>query len=778
MSNNQWKEMESYLIQSRYSLRIGDGDPIESSYHEVINRVIQTVFSPQFSSKCPSYLQEFIGKFESDLSIALFEKKIIPATPALINIGSPAKNKSYFSCFPFGPVPDSLNGILEFTVMAAKVFQAGGGVGIDVSDIRAKGAKCASNQCSASGPTTFMEIFDKVADVVRQGGRRRGAFIATMESRHPDFSEFIRLKVDEKRRNFSNMNLSVVLKKEDLENDKLINYIADTIHKCGDPGIIFIDNVIQETPIPEELRPWYANPCAEYLSVPMTACNLISLNLNEIYNATDGTDSFLETLHDLAGLACLFGNILIHQDEGYPVLGIRHQTQELRPVGVGMMGLHEFLVQINVSYDSQGAPRLAKRIQEAISIGSMRMSAEITLEGEAFPAAKVPCRTDWMIDFVNRHNDTYKESKDIILSALNKRGSLYNIVTTSQPPTGSVSQIVGCFSPGIEPIFSHTLERKIKDEDDNWKIFSLTSPWVDMSKEKTALEISGEQHLKVLKAIQQFCHTGISKTINVAEGIDPKEIAKLIHYAYNNNLKSITIYRDASLSEQILTASEENEEVSQDKFDSLTNEQPKEDVKIEIEIDPKNLGITSRMEAEILARRIHVFPKVFKAEPIDLPSVREGILYALKGVRHCYIHTTKHEGRIVEIFIDTGESGTSLHAANQALGRVLSISLRSNETLKDRFIKTLKGIDSGTIYTLQPVEGGPVKRYKSIPDAISDILTFPISSEKQDFEVKAEDFEKQITTNTIRDECPECGHFSMTRKGGCKICLNCKYEIC
>jgi len=785
--NDSWKEIEHYLIKSRYALRVGDGDPAESTYTDVISRVTHTIFSPSFSSKCPSYLQDIIQQYESDLTLALFEKKIVPATPALINIGSPADNKSYFSCYPFGPVPDSLAGILSYATDAAKVFQAGGGVGIDISDIRAKGARCANNQCTASGPLTFLNIFDVIADVVKQGGRRRGAFIATMESIHPDFLEFITLKSDQPG-SFKNMNLSIVLRDSDVNNKNLLKFIAESIYKCGDPGVIFLDNAIKETPIPEELKPWYVNPCGEYLSVPMTACNLISLNLNEIFDYSD-TDytSFYSKIYNLSKLACLLGNILIYQDGGYPVLGIKQKTQELRPVGIGMMGLHEVLEQLHIAYDSNEGIEVASKIQQAISLGSMEMSADITLEGINFPASKVPCRRDWMEDFVAKH-EGYPAAQIQILKALEKRGSLHNIVTTSQPPTGSISQLVHCFSPGIEPIFDRKVNRKVKDENNNWLDFELESQYVDMSKAKTSLEISGEWHLKMLSAIQQFCHTGISKTINVSEKASVGEIADLLNYAHQKKLKSVTVYRDMSKSEQVLTKTDFKN--MQTGFRNNVIEKPlisdphienaarifKMDFRDEFEM-PKTpeerliaMGILSPDREKFLKEKI--------SKPIDLPSIRKSMTFALRGIRHCYIHTTLHEGRVVEVFIDTGESGTNLHAANQALGRILSIALRSNASIKDRFIKTLRGIDSGNVYILESIGSMPTKRYKSIPDAIADILTHPDLTDSKVHEISIEELEERTSDEPIRDECPECGLFTMVRRAGCKKCLSCNYELC
>ena len=767
MPNDPWKEMEHYLIKSRYAIRIGDGDPVESTYNDVINRVVSNVFSPQFSSKCPTFLQEIIDKYESQLSIALYQKQIVPATPALINIGSPAKHKSYFSCFPFGPVPDSLDGIMEYVTMASKVFQAGGGVGIDFSDIRAKGARCANNQCTALGPLTFMKMFDTVADVVKQGGRRRGALMSTMDSRHPDFLDFISLKTSENR-DYSNMNLSAVVRDSDLKDEGLLQLIANSIHRCGDPGVIFLDNAVNATPIPIELKPWYVNPCAEYLSVPMTACNLISINLNEVYftNASE-TDMYLK-VQELAGLACLFGNILIPQNEGYPVLGIRQLTQELRPVGVGMMGLHEILTQFGHAYNSGAGREMASLLQQAISLGSMRMSAEIAMLGREFPATKVPCRKEWLIDFVANH-DLFNDLQDTIIDTIDQIGSLYNIVTTSQPPTGSISQLVQCFSPGIEPIFDHEITRKVRDENNNWIEYELESAYVDMSQVAIAGEISGTDHLKMLSCIQEYCHTGISKTINVSNDATVESITEILTTAHKRNLKSVTIYRDESKSEQVLTSQ---------KPIVLT---PKEDFK-------KKRPLIGNEDLPFINESASIDPKVFAnipvsvlTEPIDLPSIRQGFLYAFSGIRSCYIHVTVFQERITEVFINTGESGTTLHAANQALGRMISLTLRTNPNLINRIAKTLSGIDSGAIYILKGDEDRKTQRYKSIPDAIAWILLNPPTQSKVIFAVDMSETETKITATKegpIRDSCPECGHFALIRRSGCNHCLDCGYELC
>jgi len=650
---NNWKSFEQYLIESRYSIKDSENQPIEHSYQDVIKRVVDYLQCEQVLSQLPDNLTD--SAVIDKISELLLSRRIIPATPVLMHFGAPSRRKTYFSCYPLGYVEDSIEDIMSTARRMAIIFRSGGGVGIDLSKLRSKGSLVSNGQGIASGPTAFLNVFDGVTQAISQGGRRRGALMVTLDARHPDLESFVKAKLNG---DFKNMNISIIVNSLSMLNKDQWKMVAEAIHACGDPGVMFLDNVYQNTPIPAELEPRHSNPCAEYLNIANTACSLIHLNIPLLNNKKE--NYVLENIHDAAYHACLFQNILSFLD-GYPDKQVEITSKLYRPIGVGMTGFHEFLIDRKIQYDSQQAIEWAEKIQATIVCGSMLASARMQ---KTLKTTAIPCRREWMLHFLDQLENCVKDlanSCESIRTVLNDYGSLYNITTTTQAPTGSISQLIHRFSTGIEPIFALKQKRKFVYQD-QLKEVVLEYPTSSDFIPHTAHEISPDWHIKITSAIQKFCHTGVSKTINLAEDTTTSEIVDLIEYAHDNNLKAISFYRDKSKAIQILENAEK--------------------------------------------------------QPIEtLPSKRPAEVYEISGPRTCYVIITYVNGQIRETFINTGKGGSALNAAGEALGRVLSVGLRAYPSLREAFANALKNIDSGDVYVLDK------RRYKSLFDAIGHILS-------------------------------------------------------
>jgi len=689
-----WNEFEKYLIETRYAIR-KDGEPIEHSYRDITDRIWNYLLQGDVINNMPLELIPYIDKQLKFIEDAISSNRIVPASPVLMHFGTPSKHKTYFSCFPLGYVGDSIEEIMSTSNDMALIYRAGGGCGIDISKLRPCGLAVSNGQGVSSGPKAFLHIYNGVTEAISEGGKRKGALMVSIDANHIDIPEILDLKKSDR---LTNMNISVVV--PDIHKFTQIDQIAKYIHACGDPGIIFLDNAYENTPIPLDLEPRHVNPCAEYMSVAETACNLVHVNLPEIANEVDGIYiDFLDLVEDAAFNACLFANILISQDEGYPLDNIRQMTQAYRPVGIGMLGLHHALIRLDLDYDAH----YAKEIQQRILIGSMHASANLQNLFE-LNETSVPCTPNLMFHPLSDITET--ETIKCIRNVLDRHYCLYNMVTTSQAPTGSVAQLVHSYSTGIEPIYAREETRKIVTPD-GFKTFTLHK---DLDRlYETAHEIDPTHHLMVAAAVQKYCHTGVSKTVNLPENITVDEIKSLIILAHQYKLKSVTFYRDHSKDVQILEKTSEPNVV----------------------IDPASL----------------------------FPSERNGTVYTIRGPMTCIVTVTKVEGVIREVFVTTGKGGTALNAMCEALGRVISTALRANPDLRARMIKTLRGIDSGYTYVYEKI------RYKSIPDVIAALLCD--SSPEPVIEIPTEDVTGDLCPSCgyltfVREgncaTCHSCGH--------------------
>lgn len=715
---SSWDDFEKYLVETRYSIRNKDGEPLEHSYDEVIKRVIEWLNRSNAHNKLGITHDEWITLCEM-----LINKKIVPATPVLMNANSPSLHKTHFSCFPLGYVGDSLTDIMDMASTMSHIFRCGGGCGIDISKLRPQGSLVSESQGKSSGPISFMNIFDSVAGTVSQGGKRRGALMISMDDSHEDIYNFIHLK--EPNNKIKNANLSVRISSKELLHVWL-NNIAEAIWHCGDPGLLFLENHMANTPIPSSYRPFHVNPCAEYMAPAMTACNLVSINLHECGD--------LEDVEEAAYYACIFANEVLAIGE-FPNKQIEAATRKLAPVGIGVTGLHMYLYRSGGDYDIHNLD-IVSNIYYKVLIGALEASKKYG------PLEKIEINPTYISKLRREGNNL---TADAMLLARN--GCL-----TIQAPAGSISQLVHCPSTGIEPLYNHVTTRKVVDIDGSMKEFVLDSGQRECL---TAHDISPETQLKFMAAAQQWVHGAISKTINVPANTTVDDIKQIIVQAYKMGLKAISIYRDQSKDTQILTS--------------------KETIVI-------NSPVYSPPDQEEIT-------KIWKDsdEIIEMPDSRNSKTFTIKGPMkiHCTITYLNDKPR--EIFFNGAKSGTAFDAMLEMAGRAISISLRRDENLVEKLSETFRGIDSGYNWTIgdhrfkspadavgwllkSPINEGPItnsegfekvmdqKHYKSWEDII--------------------DKGRQVMTNMEQDICPSCGCAEYIRKGGCRECRQCGYSSC
>jgi ribonucleoside-diphosphate reductase alpha chain len=713
----EWERFEQYLIQARYAIRNPkDGLPIEDDFPQVMRRV-----SSQFA--------------HPDVAKALIRGRIITATPFLMNGGNKhTARKGFYSCYPLGDVDDSTDAIFDMERDLVSIFQHAGGGGIDVSKLRPRGSRVDHGQGTASGPVSFAKGFSHLSARISQGGKRRGALMIQADWDITDIMEFITFKGDNPGK-YTGCNISVNVTDEKFwENEELLQTIAEYIWKSGDPGLLFTKKSMENTPVLAKHNPVFSNPCGEYLSTKDTACNLLTISLAKCLDAEK--DKYLDNVFESARLAAIAGNEILDMGGFPPVKRIEDNTLKFRPIGIGFTGLHHAMNHFDVSYaDEHEAPIFAKETQLALMLGSMQGSldyGEISkkngkkLKPQEWNKSYVKKIENDAISFVKAgagDSKLWLERIDNVFTPLRKMGGLYNSVTTSQAPTGSISQLLRVACTGVEPYFSMIQSRKVKDIDESWKDFTLvplefygySADKLDWISKQTAHEIDPYQQIRILEACQAFNHTAVSKTINLPASTTVADIRKILDYARKSNLKGITMFRDSSME-----------------------------------------GVLSDHAG-----------KAVKTTAFTNMDERSGSTFKWRGPAPLYITANRGDrGHVREIFLNTTKSGSTLHGMSEALGRVISVALQHDYRLVSKIARTLEDISSDGAW-----QNASLGRCYSIPAALAMVLDKSSENEVEN------DPEPYVEPSTYTS-CPTCGKISLRRSGGCNQCMSCGYSSC
>lgn len=553
------------VLQRRYLLQNKKGSTIETP-SQLFRRVANSIASVEIKYSQNADVKKISDQFYKIMSNLEF----LPNTPTLMNAGTEVGQLA--ACFVI-PVGDSLQEIFEAVKLTAIIHQGGGGTGFNFSNLRPNGDPVKSTGGIASGPVKFMTIFDKTTEVIKQGGKRRGANMGILRIDHPDILEFIACKSKEGFLNNFNISVAVtdkfmkaVKNNQDyslvnprtkrivgkLNARKTFDFIITNAWKMGDPGIVFIDEINRYNPTPSQGDIEATNPCGEQPLLAWESCNLGSINLAKVII---NRQLNWKKLQKLIQLGVRFLDNVIDANR-YPSDQIRRVTLSNRKIGVGVMGLADALIKMNISYNSKKALKIGEKIMKFIKTEGHKASQRLGEERGNFPNFE---KSNWK----------------------NKYDHMRNATVTTIAPTGTISIIAGC-SSGIEPLFAISYVRNVME---GTRLLETNRDFEKMARRSkilsqsliheiakngsvqnisgipknlkrlfvTALDISPEVHIRMQSAFQKYTDNAVSKTVNLSQSASLDEVKKAYLLAYRLKSKGITVYRYGSKSDQVLT---------------------------------------------------------------------------------------------------------------------------------------------------------------------------------------------------------------------------------
>ena len=524
------------ILRDRYLWRDEDRNPVETPERMLI-RVAETAAAAE---KTLPLQYKWADEFYEIMAKLLF----LPNSPTLMNAGRPAPHGQLAACFVIG-IEDSMESICEALRKQMLIHKSGGGTGFNFSNLRSEGAKVRSTNGRASGPVSFMGLFDKATETVQQGGMRRGANMGILNADHPDIRQFIHCK--DKDGTIANFNISVgvsddfmqkAVKDADCDEAALLCEIADTAWRTGDPGIIFLDAINRGNTTPQLGELTSTNPCGESPLYPNEACNLGSINVAAMVK--DGAFDF-ETLKEVTATATRFLDDIIDVN-CYPLPEISEAVKLTRKIGLGIMGLADLFYRLRIAYDSPEALELAGRIMSTIQQKAHEISSELGAE-KGIPEA---------------------------LTHLGRR----NATLTCIAPTGTIALLAGC-SSGIEPLFALEHSRVRTQIDGTKVIMKQVNRWYEEAQKEelptaelrrvfvTSHDISPAGHVRMQGVFQRYTDLAVSKTVNLRHECGVKDVIAAYTLAWKEGCKGITIYRDGSKSSQVLYRKEDEKKAEE-----------------------------------------------------------------------------------------------------------------------------------------------------------------------------------------------------------------------
>jgi ribonucleoside-diphosphate reductase alpha chain len=749
----RWSEAALRVLRERYLTR--EEGLVTETPDEMCWRVARAIaVAEERFGRSPAAVGEVAAAFYDMMVEGFF----LPNSPTLMNAGK-GNQLQYSACYVL-PVGDSMQEIFDSIKAAAIIQKSGGGTGFAFSRLRPKNDVVRSTGGRASGPVSFLRVFNAATEAVKQGGTRRGANMGVLRVDHPDILEFVECKVDG---GVTNFNISVAatdafmealaagtdyalvnprtgLSAGRLSAPEVFERIVGAAWLTGDPGMIFIDRINHSpaNPTPDLVEIEATNPCGEQSLAPWDACNLGSINVARFVRPSDGDHVDLDwgELERVVRLAVRFLDDVIEVNP-YPLPEIDATVKANRRIGLGVMGWADLLFKLEIPYDSPAALGLAERLMGFVKEKGHDQSARLADERGPFP--------NW------RHS-IYRHGR-----------ALRNAAVTTIAPTGTISMIAGC-SSGIEPVFALAFEHRVRGPDGERVLPFVSETFERLARArgfysealmadvirhgsiqhmagidepvravfKTAHDMDYAWHVRHQAAFQKFTDNGVSKTVNLPADATREDVAGAYRLAWELGCLGITVFRDGCKDTQVL-----------------------------------NVGVGGEAVAETYERGV-------KPRPHSLP----GATYRMEtpiGTAFITVNDTP-AGDPFEVFVQVGKAGSDTMAVAEALGRLVSLVLRLPSPLSARrrleeVISQLARIGGG-----QPTGFGAAK-ILSLPDALARTLAERLGQSRE-AGPRSDVAAGAAALRRVGDLCRECGQATLVYEEGCKKCLSCGFNEC
>jgi len=739
----------------KYRLKDQNGTFLEQTVQDTWHRIAKALSEVETEPK----------KWETIFYNALTDFKFLPA--GRITAGSGTKrNVTLFNCFVMGVIPDSMSGIFDMLKEAALTMQQGGGIGYDFSTIRPKGSLVKGIAADASGPVSFMDVWDSMCRTIMSAGSRRGAMMATMRCDHPDIEEFIAAKSDSQKLRMFNLSVLVtdafmdaVKKGEDwklIYNNKVYSVIkaADlwdqimrATYNFAEPGVIFIDRINATNNLSYCETITATNPCGEQPLPPYGACLLGSINLAKLVEQPFDKNAYLDVsqLEDLVSTAVRMMDNVIEVSQ-FPLEAQKLEAKNKRRIGLGVTGLADALLMVGLRYGSDEAVKKTEKWMKTIARSAYKASINLAEEKGAFPLFD-PEKFIVSGKMIQMDED--------VKQAVHKFG-IRNALLTSIAPTGTISLYAGNVSSGIEPVFAYSYKRKVLQNDGSHVEEEVVDYAVQLWRDKfgdaplpdffvSAQNLTPADHVKMQAAAQKWVDSSISKTINCPEDISFDDFKEVYIQAYDTGCKGCTTYRPNEVTGSVLSAASEEK--------SLSDQEVNGDI-------------------------------IYMSEPLDRPSTLDGNTYKLKwpDSEHAIYVTindiiVNDKRRPFEVFINS--KNMEHFAWTVGLTRMISAVFRRGGDVSF-VVDELKAV-------FDPRGGAWVggKYIPSILAAIGGILEehmmkigFIKDSDTSLFHKSGEVTKVENLKLSRQKSCTSCGQFDLQMIEGCMTCRSCGYSKC
>ncbi len=804
------------VLARRYLKKDDAGEPLEEP--EVMFWRVARVIAEEDAGYGASAaaVEEVARQFYDLMTTGKFE----PNSPTLMNAGRPLGQLS--ACFVL-PVDDALSngrsGIYDTLKAMALVHQSGGGTGFSFSRLRPEGDRVRSTMGVASGPVSFMKLYDASTEVVKQGGTRRGANMGILRVDHPDIRRFITCKDDTSQ--VTNFNISVAItdafmkaletgEAYDLLSPRtgevvgqddareIFQMIVHGAWKTGEPGVFFIDRANEFNPVPALGSYEATNPCGEQPLLPYDVCNLGSINLGKFVRDDivweDGVEDAVdwESLRRVVHLSTHFLDNVIDANR-YPLPEITELANTIRRIGLGVMGWADMLVRLGIPYDSQEAVELGRTVMRFVDEEAKVASERLAETRGVFPAWE---ESIWGPDATcARRPDG---------SRVRPMRRLRNCNLDTVAPTGTISIFAGC-SSGIEPLFAVAFMRNqagamMPDVNPDFVRIAREGGWYSeelmerIAEEGhihfdevpddvqrvfvTAHDIQPEWHVRMQAAFQEFTDSAISKTTNFAHEATEEDVREIYELAFELGCKGVTVYRDGSRPMQVLSTGKTGQAEAPGPEEAVLA-QELADAREEIH---RLLGVVEGYEAKLVEQDLNAAAGRHKRQR---PAMLRGRTIKMNSpLGDLYVTINEDEsGRPFEMFCTLGKAGGAAMADAEAIGRLISLALRSGipiarirDQLRGISCDRAVGVGPNKVLSAPDAIGQAIERYLEEKEGVQEEL--PILAPRGSGQPKSAFASGTAASQAFIGSCPECGAGHLAFEEGCMKCHVCGYSEC